>query len=83
VVLAFGQLGVDSGGLPKTRPVLVPLAEPAVGIGAGGEHTCIVGKSGRAYCVGEGGAGELGTGSFQSKSSPAPVVLPCDDSIRP
>ena len=77
-----GRLGNgDSSGVDREYPVAVvetagsttPL-EDIVQISAGGGHTCALTSGGRVLCWGEGTSGELGDGSFLSKSAPIEVI---------
>ncbi len=53
-----GQLGNGSTGHSPV-PVRVPFDEPIVNADAGYYHTCAVGQSGRVYCWGCNGAGQV------------------------
>lgn len=59
----FGQLGVTGVG-GTTAPVapVPPPASPAVGVTAGGTHTCAVTRAGGAVCWGNPRNGRLGQG---------------------
>jgi alpha-tubulin suppressor-like RCC1 family protein len=69
-----GQLG-DSTTTSRAAPVLVkvPAGVTFEAIAAGQNHTCGL-ASGAAYCWGSNGAGQLGDGTAQSDSAPAPVT---------
>jgi alpha-tubulin suppressor-like RCC1 family protein len=81
-----GQLGLgdstnrgDQPGQMGDSLAAVDLGEGAVAVGvaAGGAHTCVALASGEVRCWGEGGAGQLGQGSDASLLAPsAPIPLP-------
>ena len=50
-----------------------PLYTGAVGIAAGGSHTCAVTTSGAVYCWGYNYDGQLGTGDTTSRYTPTAV----------
>jgi len=68
-----GQLG-DGTTTSRLRPVRVSgLPDPAVGISAGGRHTCAVLADGTGMCWGLNLHGQLGDGTTTSRPTPAPV----------
>lgn len=73
---AAGQLGTGGAGGSSATPVAVP--GPGDGsswadVAAGNTHTCAVTTTGRAYCWGDNGTGQLGDGGTQSRGAPAAV----------
>jgi len=72
-----GELGNGTNGLSLT-PVAVsmPAGEKFISVDAGWAHNCGVTASGKAYCWGYGGNGELGYGMTSSKSTPVQVTAP-------
>lgn len=67
-------LGADRDA-PSTTPVHVPVAGDArvEKVVAGGDHTCALTGDGRVYCWGGGDRGQLGNGSMDYSSLPAPI----------
>lgn len=80
---ASGQLGAEA---PETcvaspvvspcsrRPLAVATSERFASISGGTHHTCAVTTSGRAYCWGDNGNGQLGTGNRNDSSVPVLVA---------
>lgn len=68
-----GQLG--TGGVPGQTwmPLAVVGLGAVVAVDAGLDHTCAITTDGRLWCWGRGGAGQLGLGDMESRSSPAVV----------
>jgi alpha-tubulin suppressor-like RCC1 family protein len=60
-------------GVACEDPFLASATREYVDVATGGEHTCAVSRSGRAYCWGRGEDGELGTGDLLSSFVPLPV----------
>jgi alpha-tubulin suppressor-like RCC1 family protein len=59
--------------VPTTVTIPVPGPSPnsaAIGISAGGEHTCVRLADGTVRCWGGGGLGQLGLGTFNNRLSP-------------
>ncbi len=77
-----GQLGTgtttgpeDCAGLScSTRPVRVPGSFVWTEIRPGGEHTCGLTNTQRAYCWGNNGFGQVGDGSIDNRSKPVAVA---------
>lgn len=71
----FGQLGLGSerAFTAVLSPVRVAINEPVGAIDVSSRHSCAVALSGRMYCWGENGSGELGNAS--RRSSARPVVV--------
>jgi alpha-tubulin suppressor-like RCC1 family protein/uncharacterized protein involved in exopolysaccharide biosynthesis len=76
---ARGQLangGAFPEGLPgTTAPVPSPARERFTFLAAGDRFNCAIGDHARAYCWGEGSAGQLGNGNTQTQFYPQAVVL--------
>lgn len=72
---ALGQLGTGDGRLvERQRPVLVAGSATWTTVAAGGEGTCAVRTSGRAYCWGDDRYGQVGDGTARvSRSTPSRV----------
>lgn len=76
---AYGQLGSSSFGREaQATPVKVDSSDGAIGVAAGGRHTCMIKASGRVLCFGANGSGQLGNGTtssspFNGKGIPEPV----------
>ena len=71
---ADGRLGngtVQSRAAPTS---LVGRAQPFIAITAGGSHTCALGRTGEAFCWGNGSDGQLGTGRTTIELAPARVA---------
>ena len=71
---ANGRLGNGSTADSYT-PVAVTGITSAVGVSAGGAHSCAVLRNGRAQCWGAGANGRLGNGSTADSLMPVHVVL--------
>lgn len=63
----FGQCG--------SRPVRVTGMLRFASITAGGQHSCALNPSGRAYCWGDNLSGQLGTGDLALESSALPLAV--------
>jgi alpha-tubulin suppressor-like RCC1 family protein len=78
----WGELGTGAADRTKRlRPVAVERHHALAGvtleqISAGGEHTCALDTSGRAYCWGLNDFGQLGTGDTRRRTEPVPVKPP-------
>lgn len=71
----FGQLGTGTDtSLVVTAPMPVDGGLEFQQIDAGGIHTCGLDTQGVAYCWGDNGFGQLGTGSTTGADQPVPVV---------
>ncbi len=75
----YGQLGDGGTDTDKLLPTAVNQAnlssgEGFVALGVGGYHSCGLTNSGKAYCWGYNGDGELGDGTFASKTMPTTAV---------
>ena len=70
----FGQLG-DGTAVDRHTPVNVGgLGAGVMGLQAGGEHTCAIGRGGGLKCWGSNLSGELGDGTTTDRASPVNVV---------
>ncbi|MBI4538217.1 MAG: hypothetical protein HY704_01735 [Gemmatimonadetes bacterium] len=74
----FGQVG---DGTRRERPVPTRVAgvfgagrAHAVSVSAGRAHTCAVAEDGSGYCWGFNEDGELGDGTLEARTTPAPVA---------
>lgn len=79
----LGQLGDGSqtgSDTHSAQPVASKLAAGVTALTAGGDSTCAVTADKTALCWGNGGQGQLGTGTpAASQSTPTPMVLPTGD----
>ncbi len=73
---AKGQLGLNQTPVARNRYLAVPLPSGALGLAAGGTHTCAVVQGGTVYCWGDNGYGQLGSGSLTQTSSSTPLLIP-------
>jgi alpha-tubulin suppressor-like RCC1 family protein len=72
----FGQLG-DGSTTAQPAPVSVSgLNGTAVGIAAGGGHTCVLLQSGGVRCWGSNQSGQLGNNGDRNSSKPVSVIFP-------
>lgn len=70
-----GQLGNGSTGFGSGAPVaVIGLPNGAAAIAAGGMHTCALATDGGVMCWGRNDDGQLGNGSTDDSSTPAPVA---------
>ncbi len=69
-----GQLGLGSGVTAKLTPTLVPLAQPAVAVAAGDNHTCAVLDDGTVACWGQNNSGEAGSDAGGTVYQPSLVT---------
>ena len=51
-----------------------PVVDPALGLSTGSSHSCVIGPAAGTYCWGPNGAGQVGDGTEQNRSSPAQVL---------
>jgi alpha-tubulin suppressor-like RCC1 family protein len=70
---AAGQLGNGVGPDSSNVPVAVQGSRLWASVSAGSDHSCGVSRGGAAYCWGDNGGGEMGTG-FPGVSSPQLVA---------
>src|SRR2546423_19226 len=84
-VAQFGNVHLDRPGSGYTLVVSAPGLTSATSapfdvrltfaqVDAGNSHSCGVTVVGAAYCWGTNGNGQLGDGTFQSRSTPTPVI---------
>ena len=77
---SLGELGIGSAGPPRLIPDAF-VARPAGVLGykqlsAGDVHSCGIANTGKAYCWGFNGSGQLGNGTLEQHFSPVPVSDP-------
>jgi alpha-tubulin suppressor-like RCC1 family protein len=69
-----GQLGTGSGPARATpAPVPIPGGESIRQVTAGGDHSCALTASGKAFCWGKNSFGQLGDGTQGNKAAPVAV----------
>jgi len=77
------QLGAESSDICQSqttsgpcslRPLPVTTNQVFASISGGGQHSCAVTTGGRAYCWGNNGNGQLGTGNKSGTNVPVPVA---------
>ena len=69
----YGQLGSGTGSDSLVPVQVVGLSRPVSKMAAGYNHNCVLGDGGRAFCWGQGGHGQLGTGGKSNYTTPTPV----------
>jgi hypothetical protein len=70
-----GTLGAGDTTITHSAvPIPVSGGLTFVAISAGTNHSCGIVSSGDAYCWGDNGTGQLGTGDYDPRSSPAVVI---------
>lgn len=69
-----GQVGNGSIGGSQLAASTVAGLSGAVGIAAGGAHSCAITGSGEVWCWGAGASGQLGQGGTSSAAAPVKVV---------
>ena len=70
---AEGQLGNGTTSFSPTTTWQTAISSGAIGIAAGGYHTCALLTTGHAECWGENSYGQLGDGSYTQRTSPVLV----------
>ena len=63
----------DARMLPVSAAATPAHSSTVMAFTAGGTHTCFISGAGAAYCWGANNDGQLGTGSAQTRTTPAPV----------
>jgi alpha-tubulin suppressor-like RCC1 family protein len=71
---SLGSLGAAVAREESASPVRVSLPEPVSGVSVGSYHACAVGRSGHAWCWGEGSFGDLGNGATSGSVTPVAVA---------
>jgi alpha-tubulin suppressor-like RCC1 family protein len=63
--------------LQTASPMQMTALPPADGIagGIGGDHVCVISRTGELWCFGRNNAGQLGGGTMTSRAEPAAVEL--------
>ncbi len=69
----YGQLGNGTNHNNATKPVAVSEITNAIGVAAGGQHTCALLSSGKIDCWGYNKFGELGNGMTKESTTPVEV----------
>ena len=62
-----------SGGAHGSASIAVKLPPVVTAVSAGSDHTCAITSTGTAYCWGSNSAGQLGTGTTETQTTPVPV----------
>jgi alpha-tubulin suppressor-like RCC1 family protein len=71
----YGMFGNgDTQNIASLPQLTIGLPGPVVALSAGSLHTCAIVESGAVWCWGEGGAGQLGTGTSDDQFVPVEVV---------
>lgn len=71
-----GQLGIGTVTAPGTSAPAVNFnSEIPVKLSAGGDTTCAIAASGRAFCWGRNNVGQVGDGTLVVRSTPTPVSI--------
>lgn len=70
----LGQLGQPRATQQSFTPVVVPGIDTVVAIAAGHGHTCALGVDGAAWCWGQNGIGQLGSGQPPGASTAVRVA---------
>ncbi len=66
----YGQVGQGSTGGHQATPAVVTGVSDVHVVVTGGDHSCALNRSGQVRCWGRNGAGQLGDGSNEHRSSP-------------
>lgn len=69
----FGQSGSNDFLDSLPTPVLMPAGVHLRGGGSGQEHSCAIATTGDAFCWGDNGFGQLGSGTSATRSQPTRV----------
>ncbi|MBI4820126.1 MAG: hypothetical protein HY791_27875 [Deltaproteobacteria bacterium] len=69
-----GQTGAPMGTLRVWEAARVPPFDDATSLSVGLGHTCVPRRSGSVWCFGLNDFGQLGDGTFESRSDPEPVA---------
>lgn len=71
-----GQIGIGSDAGIVTTPTNLPTLSGIVAVGSGTLHACAYRSPTEVFCWGQNGDGQLGDGTFDSKSTPVQISLP-------
>ena len=74
VVAAAGALSGSAEVTVHLRQVPLPPGVEFVAVSVGYSHACALTDGGQAYCWGSNESGQLGTGDYTQRETPAPVV---------
>lgn len=72
---SYGQVGDNSTGNTRNRPVVVPGITGAVQLALGTSHTCALLDAGTVKCWGQGNFGQLGDGAATDSTVPVDVRI--------
>ncbi len=70
----FGRLGNGSTDNSNVPVDVVGIASGATGVSAGASHACALLEDGTVKCWGLGASGQLGTGEYESSTTPVQVM---------
>jgi alpha-tubulin suppressor-like RCC1 family protein len=75
---SFGRTAIVVESERAADTVIVRVQVLFRSVSAGGRHSCGISRGGRAYCWGNGAAGQLGNGTIESSTVPALVTAQGD-----
>ncbi|MGH1342779.1 MAG: hypothetical protein ACRBN8_14555 [Nannocystales bacterium] len=71
----YGQLGSDTGGVPRMQPAAIDGLSDIIQVAAGSDVSYALTAEGRVYAWGENDRGQLGLGNADGDAHPVPTLI--------